>query len=197
MTCIRKPFALLALSAIVPLTSPARPVVVNPPIVSDFPDTEVATNVVMAAWDGSMRFLDFTLEFNASPSNCFMAAFGHDSDHSGELSAGETGMTVGWDCGNWVVENAKTGDTYIETNSVPSGVRSLNFMVRVDRVASVRSFEVKDVSSPVFATLADPAPKWVYDRSWNIVRLSARGFSRGNERFVINQTTNGFHVRLK
>ena len=65
------------------------------------------------------------------------------------------------------------------------------------KVASVRSFEMKDGASPVFAMLSDPAPKWVYDRSWNIVRLAARGFSRGNERFVIDQTTNGFHVRLK
>ena len=197
MTCIRKTFALLTLSAIVPLTSPARPVVVNPPTVSDFPDTEVATNVVMAAWDGSMRFLDFTLEFNASPSNSFTVAFGHDSDLSGELSAGETGMSIGWDCGDWVVENATTGDTFIETNSVSSGVRCLKFKVRVDNAASVRELEVKDGANPIFVMLSESAPAWVYDRSWDVIRLTARGFNRCNEHFSVSQAPNGFHIRLK
>ena len=197
MAGLRKSFVLLAVSAATSLSSLALSVSVDPPVVSAYPDTEATTNVVVAAWDGSMRYLDFTLEFNASLSNSFIVAFGQDSDRDGELSAGETDISIGWDCGNWVIENAKTGDTFIEASSVTSGVRCLEFKVRVDNFASVRELEVKDGANPIFAMLSESAPAWVFDRSWDVIRLTARGFDRCNEHFSINQASNGFHVRLK
>ena len=197
MAGLRKSSILLTVSAVVTLSLPARSVSVDPPGVSAFPDTEATTNVVMATWDGSMRYLDFTLEFNASPSNSFIVSFGHDFDHTGELSAGETNISIGWDCGDWVIENAITGDTFIETNSVTSGSRCLEFKVRVDNLASVREFEVKDGANPIFTMLSASAPIWVYDRSWDMIRLTARGFDRCNEHFSISQSPNGFHIRLK
>lgn len=67
---------------------------------SDFVDTEVTTNFPAAFGTNDNHFL-FSLVFDSAPSNNVQAAFGCDADSDGILSAEETDLIVGWDCGRW------------------------------------------------------------------------------------------------
>lgn len=64
-----------------------------------FSDTEVSTNVAMMAWAENTRLFNVTLQFDATPSNNVQVAFGVDESLDGNLSAEESSLTLGWDCG--------------------------------------------------------------------------------------------------
>ena len=80
-----------------------------------FPDTEVSTNFPLAGGAAANRKLVFTLELQASPSNNVEVAIGCDADGDGHLSLDETGLTVGYDCGEWFVRSAAKDFVSIST----------------------------------------------------------------------------------
>ena len=68
---------------------------------SGYADTEASTNVPFAFARAGVRDFEFDLCLCGTPSNNVQLAFGRDADSDGVLSAGETDMVVGWDCGEW------------------------------------------------------------------------------------------------
>ena len=134
---------------------------------SAFADTEVSTNVAFAVGAHANRKLVFTLELQATPSNNVEVAIGCDADGDGHLSLDESGLTVGYDCGEWFVRSA-------EKDAVTSEAVSDTGTFR--RIYEVRSRHV--------------------DPSWNLVKVTRRGFGVTNESVAVEPAESGFILRL-
>jgi len=135
---------------------------------SEFADTEVSTNFTFAVGEGSNRRLVFSLELAASPTNNVEVAIGCDADEDGSLSLDEAALTVGYDCGEWLVRSAANGSvTY--SDMADSGVFRRTYEVRSRHV----------------------------DPSWNLVKVTRRGFGVANENVTVELVESGFGLTIK
>ena len=132
-----------------------------------FADTEVSTNFTFGVGAVANRRLVFTLELQASPSNNVEVAIGCDANGDGHLSLDESGLTVGYDYGEWFVRSA-------EKDAVTSAVVSDTGTFR--RVYEIRSRHI--------------------DPSWNLVKVTRRGFGAANESIAVEPAESGFALRL-
>ncbi len=94
--------------AMVAAATDVRPVL---PLV-EHPDTEVVTNLVISTAAQGSREYAFELVFSGAASNNVEIAFGTDADGDGALSVDEIGLSAGWDCGEWFIMNAATGEQF-------------------------------------------------------------------------------------
>ena len=135
---------------------------------SEFADTEVSTNFTFAVGEGSNRRLVFSLELEATPTNNVEIAVGCDADEDGSLSLDEAALTVGYDCGEWMVRSAvKNSVTYFD--AVDSG----NFR---------RTYEVRSRS---------------IDPSWNFVKVTRRGLGVSSENVSFSLVESGFGLTIR
>ena len=149
-------------------------------------DTEISTNCILRIriGDGVSRTFAFTLDFDATPSNNVQIAFGHDADTDGVLSIEETGMTIGWDCGAWFVNGTtEEADCLSETPTVRDGRKALRFELLLQADGSPRRLTIRDGENDLFQALSASLPAWMYDSSWDLMRLTARGVDAPNECF--------------
>ena len=123
---------------------------------AEFADTEVSTKVAFAVGAHANRKLVFTLELQASPSNNVEVAIGCDANCDGHLSLDESGLTVGYDSGEWFVCSA-------EKDAVTSEAVSDTGTFR--RVYEIRSRHV--------------------DPSWNLVKVTRRGVGAADESVAV------------
>ena len=137
------------------------------------PDTEYETNIVAEAWSEFDRMFDVQLEFTASPSNNVQIAFGEDEDGDGVLSLEESECSLGWDCGTWFVSGFES--EIVESAVLQTGRKSFAWKARLDPSGRLRELTATDGSTQVFTNLSANVPAWVCRRSWNMVRLTARG----------------------
>ena len=132
-----------------------------------FADTEVSTNFTFGVGAVANRRLVFTLELQASPSNNVEVAIGCDANGDGHISLDESGLTVGYDCGEWFVRSAEKEAVTSEAVSDAGTFR---------RIYEVRSRHV--------------------DPSWNLVKVTRRGFGAANESIAVEPAESGFTLRL-
>ena len=178
-------FAASTLSA-----SDIRPVL--PPV--EYPDTEVVTNVAVSA-QGSREYA-FELAFSGTASNNVEIAFGADADGDGALSVDEIGLSAGWDCGEWFVMNAATGER--ASVGAAEGTHSLVGTIRFRASGRVREIVFCDGSASLFPTLQGTARTWTFPARWNMVRLVGRGENvRFGELFHVTATSHGIMFRLE
>ena len=76
--------------------------------VSPYADTEISTNVQIAAWEKDLKRFEFNLAFLATPSNNVQVSFGVDEDGDGRLSVHEERLVMGWDCGEWFARASRS-----------------------------------------------------------------------------------------
>ena len=133
-----------------------------------FADTEVSTNFTFTIGAVANRKLAFTLEMQASPSNNVEVAIGCDADGDGHLSLDGSGLTVGYDCGEWFVRSAAKDAV---TTAVVSDAGTFR------RVYEVRSRQV--------------------DPSWNLVKVTRRGVGVANESVAVNPAETGFGLTIR
>ena len=134
---------------------------------AEFADTEVSTNVALAVGAAGNRSLVFWVELQASPSNNVEVAVGCDADADGRLSLAESALVVGYDCGEWFVRSAAKDDAEVIPVSDAGTFR---------RVYKLRARRV--------------------DPSWNLVKVTRRGFDVANERIAVEPAGSGFTLRL-
>ena len=134
---------------------------------AEFADTEVSTNFSFAVGAVANRKLVFALELQASPSNNVEVAIGCDANCDGHLSLDESGLTVGYDCGEWFVHSA-------ERDTVTS-----------EAVSDVGTFRHEYV---IRSRHVDP--------SWNLVKVTRRGFGAADESVAVEPAEFGFALRL-
>lgn len=162
--------------------APFRPVVL--PVV-DRLDTEVTTNVSITAWQMRAARFSFSLSCLATPTNNVEAAFGIDMDGDGALSARETALVVGWDCGTWFVRKGMDGRRVAETPVSTNEMKTLAWNYRLTASTATPRLCVQADDEAVFADLTMEAPAWLYDRGWNLMRLTGRGLDASGETFTI------------
>ena len=133
-----------------------------------FPDTEVSTNFTIAVGAVANRKLVFALELQASPSNNVEVAIGCDADGDGHLSLDESGLTVGYDCGEWFVRSA-ANDSVTYSDVTDYGVFRRTYEVRSRHV----------------------------DPSWNLVKVTRRGFGVVDEYVTVELVESGFGLTIK
>ena len=134
---------------------------------AEFADTEVSTNFTFAVGAVANRKLVFTMELQASPSNNVEVAIGCDADGDGHLSLDESGLTVGYDSGEWFVHSA-------EKDAVTS-----------EAVSDVGTFRHEYV---IRSRHVDP--------SWNLVKVTRRGVGAADESVAVEPAEFGFALRL-
>ena len=125
---------------------------------SEFADTEVSTNFTFAVGAVANRRLVLTLELQASPSNNVEVAIGCDANCDGHLSLDESGLTVGYDSGEWFVHSAEKDAVTSEAVS-DVGIFRREYMIRSRHV----------------------------DPSWNLVKVTRRGVGAADESVAVEQ----------
>ena len=157
-------------------------------------DTEVVTNVAVSA-QGSREYA-FELTFSGTASNNIEIAFGADADGDGILSVDEIGLSAGWDCGEWFVMNAATGERV--SASAAEGTHSLVGTIRLRTSGRVREIAFRDGAAALFPTLQGASRTWAFPVGWNMVRLVGRGENvRSGEQFHVAASSHGISLRLK
>ena len=148
-------------------------------------DTEVTTNVSITAWQLRAAKFSFSLSCLATPSNNVEAAFGTDTDGDGALSARETALVVGWDCGAWFVQKGMDGHRVTERPACTNGIGTLAWNYRLTASDETPRLSVLADGEAVFAGLVAESPDWLHNRCWNLMRLTGRGLDASGETFTI------------
>ena len=172
----------------------AAPISFQPLPPTAFADTEVSTNCALAVWNSNMRRFRFKLDFNATPSNNVQVAFGADADGDGSLGVAETSMAIGWDCGKWFVDTPPQGRLEAAPASV-DGLHSLPVEVRLSPSGAAKSVAIADGDSAIFQEL--PNTGALYSRTWDTMRLTARGIDDPGEQFQLRLLPDGMVIFLK
>lgn len=146
---------------------------------SDFADTEVTTNCSFV-FPRYVHDFRFSVEFTATPSNNVQLAFGTDADTNGVLSAEETGMRIGWDCGYWRLGSPQAEDALVGEAVTAAERKTLLWDMTVRR-GRPWHLALTENGETVFPEQAEaPLPRLVI-RDWNAVRLTVRGVDGPNE----------------
>ena len=112
---------LIGLLAITAALSCAAKVAVLPQLPQgELPDSEVVTNITLAANLANLEVLRFTLEFEPNASNELAVAVGADADGNGDLSLEEAAVVFGCDCGGWYRVDGAAGS--VSTSGLSSTV---------------------------------------------------------------------------
>ena len=135
---------------------------------SEFADTEVSTNFTFAVGEGSNRRLVFSLELEATPTNNVEIAVGCDADENGLLSLNEAALTVGYDCGEWMVRSTAM-DSVTYSDIADSGIFRRTYEVRSRHI----------------------------DPSWNLVKVTRRGLGVSSENVSFSLVESGFGLTIR
>ena len=184
-------FVLLSLLVLSHVVHAATHIALPP---AQYTDTETTTNVPFAMGANGRHTFRFALSFAGTPSNNVEVAFGTDDDSNGILSAGETELVVGWDCGRWFLWDFATGTRHW---SEPSGVgiHRLDWTTALDATnAATRIAAVFD-GGRLFTAITTALPPWLHNPAWNILRLTGRGTDDLDEVFMLAPDGTTFRFR--
>ena len=136
--------------------------------------------------------MNLSFRFANAVSNNVEIAIGRDDDEDGALSFYETDVVVGQDVGNYYIEYLPDGTRY--EDSAGSGAATehwLDCQIREHRQRTC-GLAVTSECGPLFAELSATLPTWLYDATWNLVRLTKRGPAACDVVFKIEVVSNGF-----
>ena len=182
----------VAVSAAIALA--ARPPVSAglPPVVHA--DVETTTNIPFAAaLDVAGRF-SFTLSCRATPSNNVEVAFGTDANANGVLDLEEIDRVVGWDCGAWFTCRKADGAHVSADVESTNDVRTFTWNLKTGQGGRPTKLTVRSEGTSLFEDLPLES---VYDRSWNMLRLTGRGLNASLEKFTVSVTPDGTSILMR
>ena len=186
-----KAFFIVTLS-VVALTALARPPmspVLPPP--SLYADTESVTNVTFGVGVPGDNVFSLSLELDASPSNNVEVAFGYDANGNGTLDDSEASFAVGWDCGEWFFRDI-TSDI-ADSCAGACGRKKLAWDLRLDKSLSPKTLHAQAGGLALPFTMTAT----MYDPSWNVARVTVRGFGNAEAALKFGATTIPFVLRLR
>ncbi len=138
---------------------------------SPWMDTEASTNFPCSFDPRAIKDYALAIDFAASHSNNVVVAIGADSDRDGVLGFDETALEVGWDCGTAFARSAHGAVGPVVSGPDTNGIVNISLMVELRRGRS--------------------NPEWLYDPSWNLVRVTTRGVDDPRERILLKVTRYG------
>lgn len=164
-------------------------------------DTETVTNCPFAFSNQGIRRLVVSLDLFAMPSNDVEIAFGRDADSDGMLSVDEIALAVGWDSGGWVLREglatgSRTPQCLVAPDVADATYRHLRFETAF-RGGRADSVSATENGSPVEWNLSDPLPTWIFDGSWNMVRLAVRGNDASYESMRVKAEIAGTQIVIR
>ena len=145
-----------------------------------FADTEVCTNVPCAQLLSGVRELEVVIDFAGTESNCVQVAFGRDADGDGDLSAVETDLVLGWRAGDCFVEDVKGGRRFREASSATNALHRIELRAAADG-SGARSVRVLCDGAARFGEALDGDRQWLYNRGWNMAKVTRRGVDAPGE----------------
>ena len=175
-------------------------------------DTEVWTNVPCAQLLSNVREFEVVLDFTGTASNCVQVAFGRDEDGNGDLSADETDVAIGWRAGDWFVEDLKGGRRFREDGALgeralpaggESGGQGLPALPRrlMFRFAAgedgAKSASVVCDGAAKFVDVLGGDLRWLYDRGWNIAKVTRRGVDSPGEIVLVESDHGGMKFIMR
>ena len=187
---IRAVVSIASLTVIVCPALAARVAAPLPPP-SPYADMETVTNVTFNVGASGDNLFALSLELNASPSNNVEVAFGSDANGNGALDDSEAAFAVGWDCGEWFFRDitADIADSCIGA----CGRKKLDWYLRLDK-----SLDPKTLHAQASGLgLPFPMTATMYDPSWNVARVTARGFGNPEVVLKFGVTTIPLVLRLR
>ncbi len=167
---------------------------------SEYADTEVSTNVALMAWTGQTRHFNVTLQFTATPSNNVQVAFGTDGSTDGNLSDEETGLTLGWDCGEWFLSTDAITNRLTAQPVNSSTRKELTFCMSLEADGLPRTLEFEDGNTTLTfsgLTLLPVPPAWLYSKDWNLLKVTARGTDAQNEQITVKLSNDAVILLLR
>ena len=162
-------------------------------------DTEVVTNVPFKSWEDGLVKFDYSIAFRITSSNNVELAFGSDVNNDGILTHDEMELTVGWDCGEWFIENVCTGERITSLHIGDYGLHEFSCKMAFSRAGRrIEKIICTDNSAPLFMRLSQEKPLWLFSKSWNLLRIVARGDNvRGDESFSLCKSVTGLRIIFK
>ena len=164
---------------------------VSAPPSSPYADTESVTNVAFRAGVPGDNVFALSLELDASPSNNLEVAFGCDANGNGALDDPEAAFAIGWDCGEWFFRDiaADVADSYAGS----CGRRRLDWEVRLDQSLHPKALcaQADGVALPF------PMTATMYDPSWNVACITARGFDNAEAVLKFGATREPLAIRIR
>lgn len=166
-----------------------------------FADGEVSADAALPAGrTNDLRAFRLEMTFEATPSNNVQAAFGRDAAPAdGALDAGETGLIIGWDRGEWFLRPRGLRERHAFAPAVQDGTRTLTVSIRITSQGVVQSLVVKD-GGTAFAfpdLLAAPFPDWLNPGLWTHLRVTARGADAPGESVKAVFAADGARITVK
>ena len=150
------------------------PAQLPPPIHAD---AEVSTNVSFTFEQQSLKEYRLTVGFVPTPSNNVEVVLGKDADGDGDLSFQEEGFVMGCECGEWFAKGIGG-----EIAPVVEGPDTNGYVTAVVDV-SIRRHK------------SDPG--WLYDRTWNMMRITLRGVDAAEECINLWTRVSGTLILIK
>ena len=150
---------------------------------STYADTEVSTNVPCVLDLPTLKEYRIGLGLVGTPSNNVEVALGHDADGDGVLSLDEAAISLAWDCGEWIgkgMSDEGWGTRYVPL--VTDGPDTNGFVTAAIDVA-VSNHKAK--------------PAWLYDRTWDLMRVTRRGVDDPEERVSLYTRVVGLMILVK
>ena len=157
-------------------------------------DTETTTNVPFMMGANGRHTLRFALSFAGTPSNNVEVALGVDANSDGMLSAGETELVVGWDCGRWFLWDFAAGTRHW-SQTCDVGTHRLDWTAALDATNAVTHIAAVFDGGRPFASVTDTLPPWLHNPEWNILRFTGRGTDELAESLVLSFNGMAFRFR--
>ena len=192
-------FSFLALAICMPIILLAKNIDISSLPISNYADTEVATNVVLNKHRNDVKELEFKFKLDCSSSNCIQVAFGEDANKDGVLSFQETGVLYGWRNGRYFIEDVREGERYeysIESED-RTGMKNFVLNLRTKRNYLPNEFFAKVDGMLIFTNLSVSVPSWLYQPKWNLMRITRRGVSAPAEWFDCKVTYCAFYITVR
>ena len=135
---------------------------------STYADTEASTNVPCVLDLPTLRQYRLALGLVGTPSNNVEVALGHDADGDGALSLDETALSLAWDCGEWMARGMSDEGWGMRDVPLTTDGPDTNGFVTAAIDVAVSKHRAK--------------PAWLYDRTWDLMRVTRRGVDDPEER---------------
>ena len=153
------------------------------PAPSQFADTEVSTNVPCALNLPSLKEYRIGLGLVGTPSNNVEVALGHDANGDGVLSLDEAAISLAWDCGEWMARGMSDEGWGMRDVPLTTGGPDTNGFVVAEIAVAISNHKAK--------------PAWLYDRTWDLVRVTRRGVDDPEERVSLYTRVAGLMILVK
>ena len=185
----------LLVAVAVPCAAFAARIKVPPMAMSPYADTEVSTNFPLRLARNPAEDLRFSLEFLSCESNNVEVAFGLDANTNGVLDVSERGLSVGWDCGEWFIRSLGE-EPFLCDAATTNEEKRLDFAMHVSGFRAKRLAATEN-DVQLEWEMEGALPAWMFDPSWNMVRLVVRGAEGSCDSFRAAVTIDAMKIRIR